>query len=195
MLTDDPPTEPSRDPALIAHIEKHLGRIDRGSRFSGDSELQVAIIDGEPRPAAQAYVTLGLSNHVLRSVSARQFRMELLGASYRNFNDLRPEANLLTIALDVLASHEALLRGHVVTRKGPIVAGSRLDAYYCATPVYFRDGLSTFRGSVPATVIVWLVPISHAEAQYVWQHGWSKFEDLLVARDPDLLDLHRASLL
>jgi len=120
--------------------------------------------------------------------------MELLGASYRRFESLQPEANLLAVAHDLLDSHRALLRGEVVGPAGPIVPGSVLEAYYCAIPVYFSDSLATFRRTVPGTVIVWLVPISHAEAHYVWQHGWSQFEDLLVAHDPDLLDVMRPSL-
>lgn len=120
--------------------------------------------------------------------------MELLGASFKRFEQLRPEGNLLTVAHDLISTHRALLRGEVIGPRGPIVAGSVLEAYYCALPVYFKDGLATFRGTVPGTVIIWVVPISHAEAHFVWEHGWQKFEDLLIARDPDLMDLRRNSL-
>ena len=160
----------------------------------GDRNVQVAVVEDQPVGGAQAYVTLGLSNHVFGSASQREFRMELLGASARRFEAFRPERHLLTIAHDLLDAHRAVLRGEVIGPRGPIVPGSVLEAYYCALPVYFRDGLATFRGTVPGTVIVWLVPISHAEAHFVWEHGWQRFEEMLDARDPDLLDLGRSSL-
>ena len=171
-----------------------MGRIARGSDLAGYRGVQVALVDHAPVSDAQSYITLGLSNHLLKSPSRRQFRMELLGTSYSRFEQLRPEGNLLRIAHDLLDSHRALLRGEVIGPAGPVVPGSSLEAYYCALPVYFRDSLATFRGTVPGTVIIWMVPISHAEAHYVWEHGWNKFEDLLIARDPDLMDLARASV-
>jgi hypothetical protein len=186
------PTE--HTPPLIAHVEQHLGRIARGSRCAGHQGVQAALIEDCPAAGATAYVTLGLSDHILHAPSGRQYRQELLGASYARYADLRPEANLLTVAHDLLGEHRALLRGEVVGPRGPLVSGSPLEAYYCSLPVYFPDALATFGGSVPATVFIWLVPISHAEAHYVWEHGWEKFEDLLVERDPDLLDLMRPSL-
>ncbi|MEU4249540.1 suppressor of fused domain protein [Amycolatopsis sp. NPDC026612] len=42
--------------------------------------------------------------------------------------------------------------------------------------------------------MVWLVPVSRAEAAYVGSHGWRAFEDELVRHDPDLLDPGRAEL-
>jgi succinate dehydrogenase flavin-adding protein (antitoxin of CptAB toxin-antitoxin module) len=38
------------------------------------------------------------------------------------------------------------------------------------------------------------VPISTEEADIVRTHGWSEFEDLLEAQDPDLFDLNRPSV-
>jgi hypothetical protein len=188
------PAPSDRSPPLIAHVEQHLGRISRGSEASSERGIQAVIVEGHPTPEATSYLTLGLSHHVLAGSSGRQFRQELLGVSYSRFAELNPDANLLTVAHDLLEAHRAALRGEVIGPAGPIVPGSTLDAYYCSLPSYFSDDLATFRGSVPATTFIWLIPISHAEAHYVWEQGWSKFEDLLVEHDSDLLDLTRPSL-
>ncbi|MEV6873316.1 suppressor of fused domain protein [Amycolatopsis sp. NPDC051128] len=42
--------------------------------------------------------------------------------------------------------------------------------------------------------IVWIVPISRREAEFVSVNGWQRFESLLAEYDPDLLDLHREEL-
>jgi hypothetical protein len=188
------PAPADRSPPLIAHVEQHIGVISRGSELSSDRGIQAVIVDGHPTLEATSYLTLGLSDHVLTGPSGRQFRQELLGASYTRFAELNPDANLLKIAHDLLQAHRAALRGEVIGPAGPIVHGSSLEAYYCSLPAYFSDDLVTFRGSVPATTFIWLVPITHPEAHYVWEQGWAKFEDLLVERDPDLLDLTRPSL-
>src|SRR5262249_52499846 len=145
-------------------------------------------------PGAMTAVTLGLSHHVLSSASSRKLRVELLAATYSRFSGFDAEGNLLTVAHELLSEHRAPLRGEVIGPRGPLVPDSVLEAYYCSLPVYFPDALATFRGTVPRTVFLWMVPISHADAHYVWENGWSKFEDLLVERDPDLLDLMRPSV-
>jgi hypothetical protein len=37
-------------------------------------------------------------------------------------------------------------------------------------------------------------PRTHGEIHSIWRHGWTAFEKLLVARDPDVWDLERASI-
>ncbi|WP_072479753.1 suppressor of fused domain protein [Amycolatopsis australiensis] len=43
-------------------------------------------------------------------------------------------------------------------------------------------------------VIVWLVPISRREAEFVGINGRRAFEDELIKDDPDLLGRHRPEL-
>lgn len=182
-------------PPLIAHLERHLGRMARGAAApAGEFRVQLAVFKDQPSPGATAYATLGLSHHLLRDPSGREYRQELLGCSHECFDALVPEGNLLTIAADLIREHRALLRGEVVGPRGAIVPGSTLEAYYSAIPVYFPDALATFGGTAPPTVLVWLVPITHAEAHFVFAQGWSAFEDVLVERAPDLLDLKRATV-
>jgi len=128
------PAPADRSPPLIAHVERHLGKIARRSYVSSDGGVQAVIVESRPTDDATSYVTLGLSNHVLAAASGRQVRQELLGASYSRFAELNPEANLLTVAHNLLEAHRAALRGNVIGPAGPITPGSSLEAYYCAPP-------------------------------------------------------------
>jgi hypothetical protein len=184
----------SSDPPLIAHLEAHLGPIIRG--FSGDAEgVQVATFHDQPVRGAITYSTVGLSDHVLTSGTGRHTRVELVSGAYERFETAILASALLALAAELRDSHSALLRGQVIGPRGPLLDGSQIEAFYCAAPIYFADSFAELRAVVPATVFVWLVPITHAEAHFVFEHGWSKFEDLLTERDPDLLDLGRPSLI
>ena len=55
-----------------------------------------------------------------------------------------------------------------------------------------REGRSVPSGE--PIVLVWLVPITAAEAHYVNDRTWEAFEDLLEEVNPDLRDLGRASV-
>ncbi len=170
--------------ALIEHLEDRLGQITEGRQHDG---FQVVAFE------SGWFATIGLSRHHLKSrTSGRQLRLELITAG-------RPAEFLPgllgQVADELLASHEALLRGDVIGPRGPLVPGSALEAWYAAAPVYQDDGFAAVDLDDGArAAIVWLVPVSRAEAAYVGSHGWRAFEDELVRHDPDLLDLGRAEL-
>ncbi|MEV4148370.1 suppressor of fused domain protein [Amycolatopsis sp. NPDC049691] len=134
-----------------------------------------------------------MSRHDLVSrTSGRQLRLELItDGRLGEF----PPGLLGQVAEELLASHEALLRGDVVGPRGPLVPGSEMQALYAAIPVYQDDDFAAVDlADGTRAAIVWLVPISAGEAAYVASHGWKAFEDELVRHDPDLLDLGRAEL-
>ena len=104
-------------------------------------------------------------------------------------------AVLYQVAMGLVSSGVALLRGNVLGPAGQLFAGTCLTALYAAMPVYFGDEFSAYTDSDGNGIaIVWLVPITDAEARYVHEHGWNEFEDLLMRTNPDLLDLHRESV-
>ena len=43
-------------------------------------------------------------------------------------------------------------------------------------------------------VLAWMIPITRAEAEFAATEGWESFEDVLARSDPDLLDMHRVSV-
>jgi len=70
-----------------------------------------------------------------------------------------------------------------------------LNAIYAAIPVVFDEGFATYSDTSPPTIFVWLIPLHGTEAKFVKKNGWSQFEDILEAKDPDLWDLNRDPVL
>lgn len=99
---------------------------------------------------------------------------------------------LFQVASELIASGRGLLRGQVIGPRGPLFDSSPTTALYAAPPVYLPDGFAECDTGTTTIVMTWLVPITDAEARYVRDRGWSAFEDVLVAEDPDLVDLSRS---
>ena len=180
-----PPSSP-----VITHLEKHLGKLRGGWPFD-DDKLLIVEFNNRPHKGATTYASLGVSDVPLKQAKGPKIRQELLFVCGRA--DWEEAADLLsTVALQVRDGGRSLDRGEVVGPSGPIFAGSPFEAFYCAPPVYFPDELAALDGVGGATlVIVWLVPITLAEAKFIEKRGWPAFEDLLEEQDLDLTDLHR----
>jgi hypothetical protein len=104
-------------------------------------------------------------------------------------------SHLYQVGTEMLQGHEGVLRGQVIGPRGPLWADSKLEALYCARPVYLPEEFASCAlGNGEACVVVWLVPITREEAVYVHTHGWPAFERALVAQNPDLLDAHRSAM-
>jgi hypothetical protein len=69
-----------------------------------------------------------------------------------------------------------------------------MEGLYATQPVYFDDEFASCSTPDGTLTIVWLVPITAAEASYIRSVGWPRWEDDLAAVDPDLTSLRRASL-
>src|SRR5262249_7727545 len=121
--------------------------------------------------------------------------VELLVAA-SNAAEARQLAGLLpAMASAQLARHEAFAPGDTLRPAGPVVPGSSLVAFYCAPPTYFAVPLHAYEAIQPPVTMLWMIPVSAAEYQHIRAHGGGAFERLLVDRKPDLLDLHRGSMI
>ncbi|TBU99004.1 suppressor of fused domain protein [Phytopseudomonas dryadis] len=177
---------------IIKHAEKFLGKISQGWKEKPSSDgLQVVCFEGSPFGTVDTFMTAGLSYHELRVSDEKKVRQELIlpmsgTGIYKKFISL-----LLFICELILRNHDAVLRGQII--RLPMDAAEKLgfDAVYCSVPMFMSDDFATFRGSQPPTVIVWVIPVYKSEADYVDANGWSKFEDLLEEKDPDLFSLGR----
>ncbi len=67
-------------------------------------------------------------------------------------------------------------------------------ATLCLPPLYFPESFEVYEHDLESTMFLWLVPITREELQYVREGGGQRFQELLVERDPDLLDLARESI-
>lgn len=181
---------------VIKHAEKFLGKISRGWKDDTSSDgLQVVCFKDAPFETVDTFMTAGLSRHELTISDEKTVRQELIfPMSATGLSDMVVSL-LLFICELILKDHYAVLRGQVI--RLPMSATERLgfDAVYCAIPVFMDDEFATFGESQPPTVIVWMIPIYKSEADYVDENGWSKFEELLEEKDPDLFFFGRKPII
>jgi hypothetical protein len=187
------PGEVDGSPPLIAHLERYLGRIEVGSRVeSAEEGSSFQIIRHEGNEFWTAYSTLGVSAHLLATAEGKTARFEFMTLAQK------PGQWAVSCLADVaewhLGRHQGPRRGEVFGPAGPLVPGSQMEAFYVASPVYFDDAFAECDEADGPIVIVWLVPITAAEASYIRAVGWHRWEDELVVTDPDLTSLDRPSL-
>lgn len=177
---------------IAQHLEQHLGTIAEGWGDRGG--IQVVRFPDTPEPGVDTYSTLGLSETALPMSGGRAVRQELLVTVYASYDRTAVASFLLSFAEYIASQKRALLRGDVVGPSIPVIPGVRANAVYASMPVFFPDEFSTFRGSDPATVMVWLLPLPPVDAELVKSQGWDAFEDRLEAEAVDFWDLDRPSL-
>lgn len=179
---------------LIGHFERYLGEIEIGwSKDADGFELPFQVVRFAPGALSGCVVfsTLGLSSTVLPSRrSGKPVRHEFMMIVPERFREGPVPGLLQQVGLDVLASGSALLRGDVLGPHGSLLAMSKMEALYAAIPVYLPDEF----GQVDDVVIVWLVPVSRSEADFVAARGWPAFEERLIDVDPDLTDVDRVPM-
>ncbi len=181
---------------LLSHFEARLGQMVEGWSRGPDGTpmpFTVAKFQRGVIPDVVAYATIGLSDHALAGAGRGGSIYQELMIIVRSSSDphifpgvLQQLANL---ALD---QRRAYLRGDAIGPWGPIVPGSKMEAFYAAVPVYYDDGFAAVNIDAGKRVaIAWMAPIGRTEAAFVGTAGWRSFESQLIARDPDLLDLSR----
>ncbi|MDB5213993.1 MAG: hypothetical protein JWO86_1920 [Myxococcaceae bacterium] len=183
---------------LIQHLETYLGEISSGYPHDDNGAklpFQIVRFENAP-PNTTTLVTLGLSKVGLRAgETTKRIRQEFLMTMNAEWNPKNLPAVLHQIATEAYAKDEAYLRGQFIGPRGHLVEGTAMEALYVSIPIYFPDDFHVY---TPPTgdpiVLVWVIPITAAEAHYVNEHTWEAFEDLLEKTNPDLRDLGRASV-
>jgi len=187
--------------SLPEHLERFLGPIREG--WSGPEVglppgLSVARFAGPPEwhGSVEAYATLGLSRLPLRAPgSPRVYRLELLILVDAGSVGKEPGHLLATLSAAFCKSRRAILRGEVISDGSQLLTGTAMTALYASKPVYLPDDFAVASTEDGDTVIVWLVPITAREADYVSTHGWAAFETMLERGDTALTDPYRPALL
>lgn len=175
------------------HLETYLGPISRGwAPPDNHWGIQVSLFENTPEPGVRTYATLGLSRHVL-GLGPKQVRQELIFSTWARYEVDDVASFLMTLAEEVARSTRSLLRGEVIEGK-PLIADARTTGVYASMPVFWPDEFHVLESTMPSTVLVWLLPIDHAEARLIASAGWSRFEDKLEEADCDFWDLNRPSL-
>lgn len=176
---------------LVEHLESYLGEVEVGwSKDADGFALPFQVVRFAPGALSGCVVfsTLGLSSTALSSRrSGKPVRHEFMMIVPERLREGPVPGLLQQVGLDVLASGTALLRGDVIGPRASLFAMSQMEALYAAIPVYLPDGFGHFDD----VVVVWLVPISRSEAEFVAGRGWPPFEERLIDVDPDLTDIDR----
>jgi hypothetical protein len=181
---------------IIEHAEKFLGKISQGWKENTSSDgLQVVCFKDAPFESVDTFMTAGLSHHELTISDEKKGRQELvLPISAKDLSEMVVSLLLFVCEL-ILKNHDAVLRGQVIRLSMDVTERLGFDALYCTIPVFMNDEFATFGESQPLIVIVWMIPIYKNEADYIDTHGWSKFEDLLEKKTPDLFSLGREPII
>jgi hypothetical protein len=186
---------------IVQHMERYLGEAKGGwSTYENGQSAPFQVVQFGEVPGETgwtALATLGLNQYPTRSAkSGKDVRQELVLVLPTASAPGPFPSVLQQIGTQVVRSGDAVLRGEFLELEppGPFVPGSGLTAFYATFPSYLPDGFDTYRGPEFDVVFVWVIPIAPSELAFVKSAGWSKFEDLLVEQDPDLLDLHRSPL-
>ncbi len=183
---------------LIDFYERYLGQIEYNWNSKEEDcihNFEVVVIENTPFDEAATFATLGMSNKALYDFKKVEFYQELVFVAKKNFGDENIPGILMQVADMVLNSGKLLFRGDLIGPAGPIFEDSDLEALYVTAPAYFDDDFQMVHLEPNKdTIIVWLVPITKKEAEYVEKYGWEKFEDLLEEYDPDLTDFYRKSI-
>ena len=184
---------------LPQHLEKFLGPIQGGWSHDADGrKMPFAVVDfaGGPRPGTATFSTLGLSKIPLHAQMEGMHVYQELVIVVPGSLRVGPVPGILQqIGQEAIAKGQALPRGTVIGPRGPLFSKApRMEAFYAATPVCFPDQFAMYREQDRNVVMVWLIPISAAEAEFVRARGWSQFEDELTRANPDLIDVEREPL-
>jgi hypothetical protein len=184
---------------LPEHLEEFLGPIQGGwSRSADGRKMPFAVVDFArgPRLGVATFCTLGLSKIPLHAhtegTHVYQELVVVVPVSLR----VGPVPGILQqIGEEAIAKGDAVLRGDVIGPRGPLFSkNSRMEALYAAIPVCFPDAFATYREDDRDVVMVWLIPISAAEAEFARARGWRRFEDELTKAECDLTDIEREPL-
>jgi hypothetical protein len=169
-----------------AHYKRVFGvpRAVRGFDL-GALSLDVAIFDDTPCEGASTFATAGLSPTI---------GQELLFSCHTPQATAKTTKLLGAIAEQLCQGKAGVRRGLVLGPAGPIEDGALVEAFYVCTPVYYPAELEPLDAADLHVHFFWLVPIHASEATWIRAHDDEsyRFEDLLQAQDPDLLDLRRA---
>jgi Suppressor of fused protein (SUFU) len=177
---------------LVEHLEAHLGEIAGEWETDPDgNELPFRIVHYAPGagPAGtEVFSTLGLSDYELGQLGAR---IELLiiapvGMTSGTVPPVLHHAGLLPIDADDVPE-----LGDVYTAVEGLTEVSPMDNLYVGRPLYQPAGFNPFDNGDVRVVFWWLIPIYDIEAEFVEEHGWEAFEQLMWDLDVDPTDFTR----
>lgn len=158
--------------------------------------FQIRAFAGGPVRRVVTYATAGLWKKPLdgREPGVRVREELLLMVRDTPDAELLPGI-LLQVVAEALGEKRAWMPGDVIGPRGPLLPDAEAQSLYVSAPSYLPDAFHLWRGPNGERVgVLWLVPITRSEAAFVRKHGSAAFEEVLVAEQPDLLNVMRTSV-
>jgi Suppressor of fused protein (SUFU) len=185
----------SKPSVIVSHIERHIGRIEEMRQLSGaEFDLRAGIIPQMPEPDLNTYVTVGVSNHILRWGEGKVIRQELVVVANSSHSKYEMISFLLSLGEFITTAHRALLQGAVVGPSAPVIPNAKTNAVHATTPTIFPDEFAILKDGEVPVLFVLIIPILAGEAVFIQQEGWEKFEEVLESPQQDIFDLSRDML-
>lgn len=184
---------------LRSHLEEIFGipsDLARARQFLNGKKAAFDIYRFEdvPYEGAITLCSIGMSEAELQQPDDSLIRNEILFATYPEFlnDDLY---NLLFQAGTMFVEEQrAITLGHLMELEEPVAEGSLMEALLFYSPVYFPEEIYKYAEVSPPVVYAWAIPVTRKEMIFIEENGHEAFSELLEATDPDLLDLHRESV-
>ncbi len=187
-----------RTPLLVQHVERHLGKIQRGWNGEGEPEpwpFHVVECRGGTWPNISFFATMGLARHSLQSSSGKVIRHELFMGVPTSYGARNIPGLLHQIGTQCLEPHRPYLRGDVLGPAGVLLHDKHFEALYVTAPSCLPDDFAVCRiEDGTKVVLAWLIPIMSSEAAFVRSSGWSAFEELMERKDVDGFNLDRPAV-
>jgi hypothetical protein len=187
---------------MIQHMEAYLGPIRESWRSTPDGEevpFQIVRCEGGVEDT-RVFCTLGLSNHAFKetpSAAGVPIRHELLIAVRESDSNKNVPTLVQQLGLIALSRHRAFLQGEVIGGTHPAFVNGPFRGFGASFPSFIsEDEFSVFkRTDGQEVVFVWMIPLYREEIDFVRKEGWSRFEDLVIEKGLDLVEIARGCLI
>lgn len=180
---------------IIEHAERFLGKFTCGW---GDRDVENGIniitFSKRPTPNLKVFMSVGLSKHILTVTKQKTVRLELLFVTCVDANSAIVSSLMLSLCESILESHQAVLRGNVITLDKEFFKKTDIYGIYYTVPCIFDERFCTLHETTPPTVIAWAIPLQKKDVDFIEEYGWKPFEDLLEKDSFDLYSLKNKKL-
>lgn len=182
---------------LIDHIEEYLGPIKASWSLTHEgARAPFAVVRcSDLVDDTTVFCTLGLSDHSFEDsgIGRSPIRHELLIAVPESLGEMNVPALVQQLGMTTLSRNKPFLYGETIGGTYEVFAGRPFRGFGATFPVFIEDdGFEIYRRPDGANVVfVWMVPLCLVEIEFAREKGWSKFEDLILECDLDLVDLDR----
>lgn len=178
------------------HLEKYLGKINRGWNVPAESKYRFSVLEflNWAEDNINTYSTLGVSDCCLSMPHNRSVRQEYIVCCDSTVDASEVSDFMMRISDMVLQKQRAILSGEVIGPGKALFDGTKMSAIYCTNPAIYPEGLHVYDEIEPSIVFAWLIPIYAEEAEFLSRKGPDAFESLLAEKNPELWDVKRKLL-